>query len=437
MNKYRINGILLLYYHPVSANAPTIMEHVNAFRQYSRFKVWSINTELGFPSGLRELQFQIIVLHYSLFGTSPYYLNDEFLDYVDQSKSSYKVAFFQDEYHHCQQRFGFLDRYKIDCVYTLLEPLYFTDVYQKYTNVPKLVYNLTGYVSDGLVILAQKLTKPDQEREIDIGYRGRRLPFYMGKGAQEKHEIAVGFREYATDFGLRMDIETDEQKRIYGNAWYQFVANCRAVLGVEAGVSIYDIDDTVRTEYERLVALNPKISFEEMSRRILSKWEDNIPYRTISPRHFEAAAFRVCQILFEGNYSNIMQPMVHYIPLKKDFSNLNDVIRMFQNEKLRHRLTENAYSDLIASGQYSYQKFIEGFDQELLTVGLKPGDITVSDIDKINSLLKRGKVYRRIRATLKTFLYTQFPGSELVRSFVIPVLNLRRRLKQTGAANRE
>ncbi len=86
--------------------------------------------------------------------------------------------------------------------------------------------------------------------------------------------------------------------------------------------SIFDIDDTVRPQYERLTAEHPGISFDEAYAKLLHRFEDKIRYRTISPRHFEAAAFRVCQILFEGRYSEIMQPMIHYIPLKKDFSNV-------------------------------------------------------------------------------------------------------------------
>jgi hypothetical protein len=432
-----VNGMLVLYHHSLHINAPTIMEHVEAFEQHSRFQVWNVNTELGFPEGLWDLQFQIMVLHYSLFGTGYYYLDDKFLSYIERSQASYKIAFFQDEYRYCQQRFSFLNRYMIDCVYTLVEPAYFKEVYQKYTNVPKLVYNLTGYVSDDLVALAQEITRPDEEREIDIGYRGRRLPFYMGQGAQEKHEIALKFRERAAGLDLKLDIETDERKRIYERAWYEFLANCRAVLGVEAGVSIFDIEDVVRVACEHLIAMNPKISFEEVSEKVLRDWEGNIPYRMVSPRHFEAAALRVCQILFEGEYSGIIQPMVHYIPLKKDFSNFSDVIRMFKDEKLRHRLTENAYCDLITSRQYSYQRFIEDFDRELLETGLEPGDFASNDIDTINALLERGKAYRQLRANMKAVLYSPFPGGEVVRFFVVPVLRMRRRLKQSGFANQE
>jgi len=70
----------------------------------------------------------------------------------------------------------------------------------------------------------------------------------------------------------------------------------------------------------------------------------------MSPRVFEAAAVRSCQILFEGRYSGILEPMVHYIPLKKDFSNFEEVLRRYRDESIRRELTENAHRDLIASG---------------------------------------------------------------------------------------
>lgn len=421
------NGILLFYYKPLwRRRAVTIWENIVAFQQHSRFTVWSVNTALGFPAKLRAMRFSSVVLHYSLFGF-PYllnYINSEFLDYLEQCRFSYKVAFFQDEHHFCQQRFAFLNRYKVDCVYTLVEPPYFKDTYQRYTSVPKLVSHIPGYVSDHLVERAQRVTLPDEKRKIDIGYRGRRLKYYMGKGSQEKYEIAVRFRKKAAGLGLKLDIEAEEHRRIYGEAWYRFVANCRACLGVEAGVSIFDIEDVVRTEYERLITPNPQISFEEMSEKILREWEDNIPYRTISPRHFEAAAFRVCQILFEGDYSGIMRPMVHYIPLKKDFSNFDDVICMFKDKALRRKLTENAHRDLIASGRYSYKRFIKGFDEELLKAGLTPDQVVGGgiDVDKVTTLLRRGQDFRKLRASPMTLLYCPFPGRGVVLFFVRPVL---------------
>ena len=412
-----IKGILLLYHHLLWADAPTILEHVDAFEKHSRFKVWKINTELGFPDGLNELEFQIIVLHYSLWFPNNYNLNNEFLSYLKRFKNSYKIAIYQDEYHYCKQRFDFIKRYKVDCIYSLMEPDQFEKVYKRYTEVDKIIYSIPGYVSDDLIELGDKLTMTDEQRTIDVGYRGRPLPFYMGKGAQEKTEIGIGFKDRCAPLNLTTDIETEEHKRIYGKSWYKFLANCRAVLGVEAGVSIFDTQDLVRKEYERSLALNPKISFRELSDKLLCKWENNIFYRTISPRHFEAAALRVCQILFEGTYSGILQPMVHYIPLKKDFSNFDEVIDRFQDKSLRQELTENAHRDLIASRRYSYQKFIDSFDRELEKNGFRP-DIPLSDCREVSLQLDKDLRYRKAKAIMRIVRSYPFPG----RRFIVPIL---------------
>ena len=208
-------------------------------------------------------------------------------------------------------------------MYTCLEPSEFDKVYGRYTNVPKLVSNIPGYVSDDLLEAAPPFAVADRCATVDVGYRGRPLPAYLGRGALEKHLIGERFAALAAGSGLRLDILGAEADRLYGDDWYRFLANCRCVLGVESGVSAFDLEDEVLSEYAGARARNGQVALEDL--QSLPRWEDRVYYRTISPRHFEAAAFRVCQVLFEGRYSGVLEPMVHYIPLKKDFSNLDEV----------------------------------------------------------------------------------------------------------------
>ena len=324
-------------------------------------------------------------------------------------ESSYKIAFFQDEYHFNPRRYEFLNRYEVDCIYTLVEPEYYSETYGKYTTVPKLVNTIPGYVSDELIAAAKKFSLLDEDREFDLRYRGRTLPLYMGKGAQEKHQIANEFGKRARGSGLRLDLQTEEKHRIYGDDWYKFMADARGVLGVEAGVSVFDPTGQVEEEFGRIVEREPDITFDDLSRRLLAPWEDQIYYRTISPRHFEAAAFRVCQILFEGKYSGIMEPMVHYIPLKKDYSNFDEVIALFKDHATREEITENAYRDLIASGRYSYRTFIEGFDDELAASGLQ-SDISDEQVAEVTRKLEAGSLLRRIKRIPYILLVYPYPG---------------------------
>ena len=417
-----VNGILHLYHHFLSKNAPTILEHVYSFEKYSQFKVWSVNTEMGFPKYLNDMQFEIIVLHYSIFATNYYRLNNHFINYLEKSQSSYKIAFFQDEYHYCKKRFDFINYFNIDCIYTLLEPCFFNDVYKKYTKVREIYYVLPGYVSIDLVNLASRITKKFRNRSVDVGYRGRPLPFYMGEGAQEKVRIGEEFKKRARHLNLKLDIESDEKKRIYGGKWYRFLANCKSVLGVEAGVSIFDVEDKVRLSYEQMIKDNPQISFSELQKKLLNKWENNIYYRTISPRHFETSALRVCQVLFEGKYSGVLKPYIHYIPLKKDFTNFDEVIKLLKDTKFCKEITENAYNDLIASGEYSYQEFVHVFDEKLSERGFNPA-LSKKIVVEVNAKVKKFRLWRLLIAESKFIIFDfNFPLRGLIISLIRPVL---------------
>jgi hypothetical protein len=192
----------------------------------------------------------------------------------------------------------------------------------------------------------------------------------LGSGAQEKHEIGELARVKLADSGLVLDIATDEESRLYGEDWHRFLGRCRAVLGVEAGVSVFDIEDVVRNSCQGLLAAEPDLTFEEVHDRVLRPWEGNIPYRTISPRHFEAAAFRCLQVLYEGSYSGILEPYRHYVPLRKDWSNVDEVLGILREPGERERITEAAHADLIASGRHSYSQFVVEFDRVLQETGL-------------------------------------------------------------------
>ena len=85
----------------------------------------------------------------------------------------------------------------------------------------------------------------------------------------------------------------------------------------------------------------------------------------ISPRVFETIALRSVLILFEGNYSGVLEPGRHYIALKKDGSNLRDVFAQLQDGRIVDNVSDRAYSDIISSEKYSYKKFVGRIDQEL------------------------------------------------------------------------
>jgi len=409
--KRRARGVLLLYDRPTLPwefkYADNVIENIAAFGRHSRFRVWPYNVEYGFRPGLRKVEFDAVVLHYSVFiPRENYMLGEQMIDWLSRSEA-YKVAFFQDEHHYCRMRFDFLDAAGVDCVYSMLRQPHADEVYSRVPGVTSVVPHLPSYVGSELVEAAAVYAKPDGEREIDIGYRGRPMPAYMGRGALEKKEIGDRFVEAARDSGLTLDIKTGEHDRLYAEDWHRFTADSRGTLGTESGVSCFDIEDEVRESYERLSANGHEPTIAELEHDgPLVRWDGKIPYRTMTPRNFEAAAFGGCQVLFEGEYSGVMEPMRHYIPLRKDFSNVDEAIELFKQPDVRAELTRNAHEDLIASGRYTYAELIAGFDAKLADAGLSPESEPAGD-RVASKALRRGLLERwaRWRQTRLSWLW--------------------------------
>ena len=359
------NGVLLLHFGFGPAT-PDLQESVRAFGHHSRFPIFPVNAALGYPRGLDRLRFAAVALHYTMFYGNSKPLTEPFRDYLARDRDALKIAFFQDEQNHLHEKLAFCSEYGVDCVYTCLEAPYAERVSGP-TGASRVRTQLPGYVSDALRAAGATLARPDARRRIDVGYRGRKPPESWGPVAREKYEIAVEFRRRAAGLDLRLDIETDEARRIYGRRWLGFIADCRAMLGTESGARL--------------------------------PLPGEVPYRTVSPRHFEAAALRSCQILYEGRYSGTMEPMVHYIPLRKDFSNFDEVVERFHDAGLRRRLTDNAHRDLIESGQFGYAAFVRGVDEELTAAGLRPGE--PAHADRVAAILYPSWLGRRARRSLR------------------------------------
>ena len=158
-------------------------------------------------------------------------------------------------------------------------------------------------------------------RDVDIVYRARNLPYHVGHHGQLKHEIAQIVEPAARALGLRTDISTDIRDTKYGDAWFEFLASGRCVIGTESGSSALDPVGAIRRFEAEWRPSHPDATFEEFSALQEPGWDD-YDFTAISPRLFEAAQTKTAQLLVEGDYDGILEPETHYFPLRADFSNL-------------------------------------------------------------------------------------------------------------------
>lgn len=360
--------VLILYLHPLKPDAPTIMEYVEAFTRHSTFNCAAWNVVYGLPQSLRAKSISAVIFHYSLFGSLPFGPPRAFRTWVRQLEVP-KIGLFQDEMHFCQERFDIISELGIDSVGTLLDKEHHT-LYRDNTTVQNVFKVLTGYVSESLLKFAASVDwEKWPNRPVDVGYRGRRLNFRYGKGAREKTEIAEMFKVHGQSAGLNLDISNEERDRIYGHCWYDFVASCKYALGTMSGTSIFDLDGTIHQKVDEYLRSHPNASFDEVHEAILAPFEDNVPYRAISPRLFEYAALGTAMVLFRDTYEGLLEPDVHYIPLEKDFSNIDSVLERMQDFQEVRKMRLRAHQALIASGEYAYSSLVAIIDQELVRLG--------------------------------------------------------------------
>jgi hypothetical protein len=217
----------------------------------------------------------------------------------------------------------------------------------------------TGYAPD-LSANPRTLIKPLQDRRVVLGYRGRDIGARYGQLAFDKYEIGRRMREICETRGVSHDIAMDDQSRIYGLAWFDFVGDCRAMLGTESGSNVFDFDGSIMRSFKALsAALGRPPGYQEFlaAEPSVAVREREISMGQISPRIFECAAMRTPMVLFEGVYSGVIAPHEHYIPLAKDFSNAEETLDKLRDIEALEALTERAYRHLIASGQFGYEAF--------------------------------------------------------------------------------
>jgi hypothetical protein len=224
------------------------------------------------------------------------------------------------------------------------------------------VPTLTGYVPEALV---RRAVPGYAERPVDVGYRARRLPAWLGELGQEKWLIGQRFLEDGERHGLRCDISWREEDRLYGDAWVRFLMNCRAVLGAESGASVCDFTGDIQQRVEAHVRQAPNASFAELRRLYFAAQDGRIRMNPISPRCFEAAAARTLMVLYPGEYAGILRPGEHYVVLNKDHSNIDDVVSVIRNPKAAQQIIDRAYHDIACNPEYGLCRFAELADEAL------------------------------------------------------------------------
>ena len=354
----RLHILLLCNFGPGTAS--TIVDHIQAFPRYSQHRIYVLSIFGDLPNWLDLSRFDGVIVHYSLIACNDHYVSADARRRIREF-SGFKAAFVQDDYRWINDTVNALAYMRITALFPLAGPDIIDLVYSpdKLPGVHRETV-LTGYVPEELT---RRQVKPLAERPIDVGYRARKVPMWIGSHTLQKWQIADRFLADAPRYGLRVDISYREEDRIYGEAWIEFISNCKATLGTESGASVCDFTGDIQRNVEAHLKQHPEASFEEVRDLYFKDVDGKIMMNVISPRTFEAACLRTLMILYDGYYSGILKPWRHYVPLRRDHSNMDEVVAILRDPIRAQEVIDTAFQEIALNPAYTFRAMVHRIDE--------------------------------------------------------------------------
>lgn len=359
-----MRGRLLIAYSNASNHVATTAEYINSFAYFSGYEVAYLHVVHGARIDCDLDEFDAILHNYCARFAFPGSVNAEYCEKLKRYRGV-KAMTVQDEYDWTDRLRDAIREHGFHVIFTCVPQAFIEQVYPR-AQFPMIdfVSVLTGYVPED-VLDRGWMPRPLTERSTVIGYRGRDIGARYGQLAFDKIEIGRRMREICVERGIPHDIDVTEDKRVYGKDWYDFIESCRTVLGSESGSNVFDFDGSLAALYTQLTAKQGRPPSYDEFRQFTASRETQVDMGQISPRIFEAAALRTPLILFSGRYSDAIAPGEHYIELKRDFSNIDGVLAQLGDTEALDAMAHRTYQHLIASGRYSYRRFVALVDDAI------------------------------------------------------------------------
>ena len=350
----------------------TVEDHLYSFRRYGAADYMYVNLAVPWLSNAYlALPLDAVIWHTTFAGWVRWAPPDQRAGVMKRARrlarrARRQLMLPQDEFIGTRQVAETIEEFGVDHVFSVAPEsqwaLIYDGVDRERVGISRV---LTGYLDPATVQRVDRIVAEDRPRTIDIGYRTGPGKPYLGRHAMLKTEIAEVVRPRALERGLSVDITTRPEHILLGDDWYRWLASCRYTIGVEGGASVLDRDGSIRACTDRVLAERPDAAFEELEAACFPGEDGELDLRALSPRHLEACATRTAQILVEGDYNGVLEPERHYLPLRRDFSNLDELLDRVAADRDRERMVADAYRDVVASGEWTYRRLVEDVELRL------------------------------------------------------------------------
>jgi len=371
--------ILVLYYtrqYPMRASQ---RDYLFSFKKYAfGHECFYLNTFTNFYlNSLKKKNFDLVILTWSFLDSR--FMRDNYIRLLEKFSfindfSCPKIMMPQDEFSHTDLLCETAKNFNVDYIFSVCPESEWPKIYKTidFSKV-KFYQLLTGYIEDSLISKIENISKKiGNKRSFDVGYRSGSA-VYWGRFNLIKFRIADEFLKLSNKYGIITDIKFGWQNFLKGDDWYRFLLNCRYIPGVEGGSSVIDWDGSLVDCVQDYLKINPNADYDDVEKHCIAAGRDGeIDVKAISPRHLEACLTKTCQILIEGTYNGVLESGKHYIALKNDFSNLDEILSKLGDEEMRTIIVNQAYNDIVLSGRYSYRSMVSNLlDQFKIKVPIK------------------------------------------------------------------
>jgi hypothetical protein len=252
--------------------------------------------------------------------------------------------------------------WNIDVVFSVISS-HHDVLYPQYHRRGTIKVGYTAYLDDSL---RDQVCKPFHQRGIDIGYRARKLPPYFGRLGHNKATIGGLVEQFSSLAGLRTDIALGQASELLGQKWLDFINDSKFTLGANSGSSMLDPVGDIQRRVREYSDQHPDADFDEVEKICFPGIDGQYQFTAISPRVIEAAMLNSCQILVEGDYSNLIEPWVHFLPLKADASNFSEILRAMKEQPLVDKVIKACREKIVNTPQLKQKHSTEVMIQTII-----------------------------------------------------------------------
>ena len=297
-------------------------------------------------------EFDLIILMHSVLGD-----NVEIIipfGQVLKERTGKLLSFVGNEYDLMLKKKAFLQNVDADYIASQLPHEAHTFVYKE----------LSAQLIDAPHALNENIYRPSKSNKVyDIAFSGAKYGIFIGD--QERNNLIETMANSTPQ--LKNKINIGRNKNLPRNLWVELLQSAKATVGAEAGTYYLDRNGSLLEQSKEYVQQNPDANLDDLLEKIFDNTSiEYVSGKAISSRHFEPVGTKTCQILLEGNFNGILKEGEHYISVKKNFSNLKDVIDVYSDHDLRNQIVERAYAYI--SENHTYKNRVETITNKLFNI---------------------------------------------------------------------